>query len=132
MDVYFDQPAGSGRHHWNKSNDLILKNHRWSRKKVERASKTQYLTLPSVSLSNLRERGVVIRCGNFSVQALKTGDERTRAGTKRGVPTLPVLTSDKKTFNIPDDFHNPAVQVGLTTYFYPDSCGNKFLGECAI
>ena len=26
VDVYLDQPAGSGKHHWNRANDLILRN----------------------------------------------------------------------------------------------------------
>ena len=30
VDVYLDQPAGSGKHHWNRANDLILRNVRWA------------------------------------------------------------------------------------------------------
>ena len=30
VDLYLDQPAGSGRHHWNKANDLILRNVRYA------------------------------------------------------------------------------------------------------
>ena len=122
VDVYFDQQAGAGRCHWNKANDIILRNTKWSRKLMERASKTQHMDLPSVSLSNLREKGIVVRCSDFSVGALRSGK------MEKGL--LPVMTCDKKTFNIPEDMHNPAFQVGVTIYQYPIECGNRFLGKC--
>ena len=101
----------------------------WSRKLIERASKTQYVDLPSVNPSELRERGVVIRCANFSVDALRSEEsEKSRSHGKSG-PKLPIITSDKKTFNIPDDVYNPAFQISMTLYHYPDKCGTKFLRE---
>ena len=93
---------------------------------IERASKTQYMDLPSVNLSELRERGVVVRCANFSVEALRSAEnEKTRSN--KSAPLLPIITSDKKTFNIPDDVYNPAFQISMTLYHYPDKCGTKFL-----
>ena len=122
VDVYLDQRAMEGRHHWNSANDLILKNTVWSRRLADQASKVQNMDLPSVSLSKLRERGVVIRCSDFVVESLQRGLTRNKMA-------LPMITCDKKTFCIPDDIHNPAFQVGVTIYYYPDECGNKFLGK---
>lgn len=99
---------------------------RWSKKLINTASKTQFLDLPSVNLSFLHERGVVIRCSDFSVNALKKVNSSKADSCPR---SLPVLTSDKATFSIPNDRHNPALQVGVTHYFYPDKYGSKFLGE---
>lgn len=92
---------------------------------IDQASKTQYMDLPSVNLSELRERGIVVRCANFSVEALRS--DRKLDKVKKVAPLLPVVTSDKKTFNIPEDVYNPAFQVSITLYHYPDKCGNKFL-----
>lgn len=119
VDVYFDQPAMSGRYHWNKANDLIAKNATWSRKHVVTASKTQHMDLPSVSLQHLHERGIVVRCANFTVETLRSMSSKA---------ALPLITSDKKTFSIPDDVHNPAFQIGITQYHYPKESGKKFLG----
>ena len=108
--------------------------YRWSRKLVLKASKTQFVDVPSVSLSHLRERGVVIRCGDFSVGSLRSGSgcKQQGKGSRSKEPTLPIITSDKKTFNIPDDVHNPAFQVGVSLYFYPEKYGNKFLGKLVL
>ena len=95
---------------------------------ITTASKTQFVELPSVNLSFLRERGVVIRCSNFSVGALRKGGKKKSRKNADLLMTLPIITSDKATFNIPDDIHNPAFQVGVSLYFYPDKYGNKFLG----
>ena len=94
---------------------------------IERASKTQYMDLPSVNLSELRERGVIVRCANFSVGALRSESEK-----KRTSKSLPIITSDKKTFNIPDDVYNPAFQLSMTLYHYPDKCGTKFLCKMKV
>ncbi len=126
VDIYFEQQAGVGRHHWNKANDLILRNGAWSRKLVTKASKIQSMNLPSVSMSHLRERGIVVRCSHFSVDALRSGK------ADETVSVLPVVTSDKETFRIPEDIQNPAFQVDLTLYYYPTECGNKFLSELAF
>lgn len=117
VDVYFDQPAGVGRAHWNEANDNTKANASWSKELIQQASKTQFMDFPSIGLIKLRERGVVIRCSDFSVSALKSGDSSE---------TLPVITCDKKTFNIPDDEYNPAFQVGLTFYHYPLEYSEKF------
>ena len=122
VDIYFDQPAGSGRNHWNKANDLLINGVKWSRDLIQKASKTQHMDLPSVSLPDLHERGVVVRCAEFRIDALKSGH-------KNDDSILPIIMSDKKTFSIPDDFHNPAFQIAVTTYHYPDECGDKFLRE---
>jgi hypothetical protein len=121
VDVYLDQPAGSGKHHWNKANDLILRNVRWSEALIKKASKTQHMDLPSVSLQYLHERGVVVRCADFTIDSL------CNSSSVATETQLPLITSDKKTFNIPDDVHNPAFQMGLTLYFYPEQYGTKFL-----
>ena len=95
---------------------------------MTKASKTQFVDLPSVHMGHLKERGVVIRCANFSVGSLRTKKKKsTRPGHKKEV-LLPILASDKKIFSIPDDVHNPAFQVGVTLYFY-DRKHVKFLGE---
>ena len=59
------------------------------------------------------------------MEALRSDIDNNKA--KRKGSFLPIITSDKKTFNIPDDVYNPAFQVSLTTYHYPDKCGSKFL-----
>ena len=82
------------------------------------------MDFPSVNLIKLRERGIVIRCSDFSVEALRSG----RGQSSDGDRVLPIIASDKKTFNIPDDIYNPAFQVGLTFYHYPPECGDKFSG----
>lgn len=84
------------------------------------------MDLPSVNLNELRERGVVVRCSNFSVEALRSDNNKSKA---KKASLLPIVTSDKKTFNIPDDMYNPAFQVSMTLYHYPDKCGSKFLCE---
>ena len=94
---------------------------------IERASKTQFMDLPSVNLSELRERGIVVRCANFSVEALRSAENEKNRSHSKSASKLPIITSDKKTFNIPDDVYNPAFQISMTLYHYPDKCGTKFL-----
>ena len=122
VDVYPDQEARSGRSHWNFCNELLQQNTVWSSGLVAAAARTQYLDLPSVSLGGLREVGVVVRVANFTLEAL-------RSGTGGATATLPLAASDKSTFSIPDDVHNPAIQLGLTAYHYPPDCRAQFLGE---
>ena len=81
-----------------------------------------------MNLSYLRERGIVVRCSDFIVGALRKGGKK-KSWKDADLQTLPIITSDKATFNIPDDVHNPALQVGVTLYFYPDKYGNKFLSK---
>lgn len=69
---------------------------------------------------------MVIRCSDFCVGALRKSSKKPSGQDQ---DTLPIITSDKATFNIPDDVHNPAFQVGVSLYFYPDKYGNKFLGQ---
>ena len=66
---------------------------------------------------------MVVRCADFSVDSLCNSSSVTTE------TQLPLITSDKKTFNIPEDMHNPAFQMGLTLYLYPKQYGNKFLGN---
>ena len=103
---------------------------RWSRDLVTKASKTQYVDLPSIHLGCLRERGVVLRCADFLVDTLR--NDKSKRSREHRETSLPVVTSDKKTFNIPDDVHNPAFQVGLSIYFYSNKYGNKFLGKLSM
>ena len=105
----------------------VVVSDRWSKELVVKASKTQYVDLPSVHLGCLRERGLVVRCADFSIGTLQRDNSR-RASESRDT-VLPVVAADKKTFNIPDDVHNPAFQVGVSLYFYADKYGNKFLSE---
>jgi len=56
------------------------------------------------------------------------GGHSSKSSENRDTP-LPLVASDKKTFNIPDNVHNPAFQVGVSLYFYADKYGNKFLSE---
>ena len=98
----------------------------WSRKLIQRASKTQFMDFPSIDLIKLRERVVVIKCSDFSVSALKSGHRPSE------INALPVISCDKKTFNIPDDIYNPAFQIGVTSYHYPLEYSNKFSGTCNL
>lgn len=81
------------------------------------------MDFPSVDLIKLRERGVIIKCSDFSISALKSDHKSS------GTSALPILTCDKKTFNIPDDFYNPAFQIGLTFYHYPLEYSSQFSGS---
>ena len=86
-----------------------------------------------MNLNELRERGIVVRCANFSVEALRSAEnEKNQSHGSKSAPKLPIITSDKKTFNIPDDVYNPAFQVSMTLYHYPDKCGTKFLCEFKV
>lgn len=70
-----------------------------------------------------------MRCANFSVDALRSAENEKSRSHSKSAPSLPIITSDKKTFNIPDDVYNPAFQISMTLYHYPDKCGTKFLRE---
>ena len=69
-----------------------------------------------VSLGDLREMGVVLRCAECVINAVRK-------------KVLPLITSDKATFKIPDDDDNPALQMGITLYSYPRDKAGKFLGK---
>ena len=120
VDVYMDQLAGSGRKHWNKSNIKLQDNVDWSSGLVQLASKRQDVNIPSVNSYRLRERGVVIRCSDFSIKSIADGSSQE---------LLPIISCDKETFNLPNDIENPAFQCGVTLYYYPVEEGNKFLGR---
>lgn len=117
VDVYPDQAATTGRCHWHKANSKLEENVQWSRELVKLSSKVQHIDLPSVSLFQLRERGIVVRCSHFQICPVD--------GEKR---ELPIITSDKDTFKIPDEADNPAFQCGLTMYYYTAQYAHKFLG----
>lgn len=68
-----------------------------------------------------------MRCANFSVEALRSDESEKNRSHGKSAPKMPIITSDKKTFNIPDDVYNPAFQISVTLYHYPDKCGTKFL-----
>lgn len=120
VDVYMDQLAKSGRKHWNKSNIKLQDNVDWSSALVQLASKRQDVNIPSVNIYRLRERGVVIRCSDFSIKSIADGSSQE---------LLPIISCDKETFNLPNDIENPAFQCGVTLYYYPVEEGNKFLGR---
>ena len=69
-----------------------------------------------VSLGDLREMGMVLRCAEFAINAVRK-------------KVLPLITSDKATFKIPDDDYNTAIQMGITLYSYPRDKAGKFLGK---
>ncbi|XP_019849692.1 PREDICTED: uncharacterized protein LOC100636695 [Amphimedon queenslandica] len=118
VDVYLDQLAKSGRKHWNKSNIKLQDNVDWSSNLVTQASKRQDINMSSVNIYRLRERGVVIRCSDFSIKSIADASSEE---------LLPIISCDKETFNLPNDIENPAFQCGITTYYYPIAEGNRFL-----
>eukprot|EP00731_Ephydatia_muelleri_P006094 Em0003g342a len=102
LDMYPDQAARSGHHHWNRANDLIKSNVKWSAEMLGAASKGRDEGVERdvfVSLGDLREMGVVLRCAEFAINAVRK-------------KVLPLITSDKATFKIPDDDDNPAITDG--------------------
>ena len=119
IDVYVDQLATTGRCHWNKSNMKLEEATEWSSTLVKTAEKIQYVDLPSINLYKLRERGVVVRCSDFSI---KSENEEL----------LPIISCDNKTFSLPNDLDNPAFQFVITLYYYPLKEGHRFLGQCCI
>ena len=120
VDVYLDQTAASGRSHWNKANIRLNENLKWSSDLIRQAEKIQDIHLASIYLYRLRERGVVIRCSDFFIKSISDKGQED---------LLPIISSDKETFNLPDDIENPAFQCGLTLYYYPIELGNKFLSK---
>lgn len=123
VDVYLDQLAGSGRCHWNKSNIRLQENVVWSNNLIRQADKKQDVSLASVNIYRLRERGILIRCSDFCIKSV-TDDCNDSL--------LPIMSCDKETFNLPNDVDNPAFQCGITLYYYPVEAGNKFLGEIHV
>lgn len=120
VDVYLDQTAASGRSHWNKANIRLNENVNWSGDLIRQAEKIQDIHLASIYLYRLRERSVLIRCSDFLIKSISDKGQED---------LLPIISSDKETFNLPDDIDNPAFQCGLTTYYYPIELGNKFLSK---
>ena len=121
IDIYMNQEAMSGRHHWNKANQPLMDNVEWSAKLIKEASRVQHMDLPSISTYRLREKGIVVRLADFQVRALETQANKEKL--------LPIITSDKETFKIPDSIDNPSFQCGITIYSYPAELGHKFLGR---
>ncbi len=116
IDIYLDQLATTGRCHWNKSNVKLEEATEWSSKLVKTAEKIQYVDLPSINLYKLRERGIVVRCTDFSI---KSENEEL----------LPIISCDNKTFRLPNDLDNPAFQFVISVYHYPLEEGHRFLGK---
>ncbi len=119
-DFYLDQQAGAGRHHWNEVNDLMLKNATWSRKQLMNAAELHRTGPVSISIPHLRERGIVMRCSHFSVDALRS-DEK--------VPAVSLVACTAKFLDRPEAVPSSAFQVEMTLYYYPTECGVKFLGK---
>ena len=120
IDIYLNQLAGSGRCHWNKANMRLMENVEWSSNLVKEANKFQALDYNSVNMYHLRERGIILRCSDFHIRSISDKSSRN---------LLPIISCDKKTFNLPDDIDNPAIQFSITQYYYPAELGNKFLSK---
>ncbi len=126
VDFYLNQQAGCGRHHWNKPNEHVHRNAMWSRKKLTHTTERHRTGPVPVSMSNLSERGVVMQCSQFSVDALSSG------GTGQEGTQEPLVACNMKDVKLSDEPLNPAFRVGLTLYLYPAECGNRFLGKQCI
>lgn len=120
IDIYLNQEAMSGRHHWNKANQPLMDNVEWSSELIKTASRVQHMDLSSVNTYKLRERGIVIRLADFQIRSVETVADKEKL--------LPIIASDKATFKIPDNIDNPSFQCGITLYNYPVELGHKFLG----
>ena len=118
VDIYLDQAAASGRFHWHRANSKLEENAQWSTNLVRLASKVQHVDLPSVNLYKLRERSFIVRCAHFQICSISGPSS-----------DLPIIASDKETFKIPDVADNPAIQCGLTMYYYTADQAHRFLGE---
>ena len=116
VDLYMDQLATTGRCHWNKANTKLEEATEWSSTLIKTANKIQFVDLPSISLYKLRERGIVIRCSDFCIKSEKE-------------ELLPIIACDNKTFSLPNNLDNPALQFIITLYYYPLVEGHRFLGE---
>lgn len=127
LDLYLDQKAYSGRKHWTGCNRILLDQVKWARSLKEDLMEQQNKrpesdNRPRMHLDKLHEIGIKFNWQNFKIDSVSTTTMRNL--------TLPLLRSDKATFNIPDDKEYPAVQVNITVYHYPDVFGSMYLGKC--
>ena len=125
LDLYLDQKAFSGRKHWAGYNRIVQEHVRWVRslkenlmEQQEKRSESDFK--PCIHLDKLHEIGIKLNWQNFKIDVVSTTTTRNQS--------LPLLRSDKDTFNIPDDREYPAVQVNITVYHYPDVFGSIYLG----
>jgi len=126
LDLYLDQKAFTGRKHWAGCNRIVQEHVRWSRSLKASLIEQQERRLgsdskPTIHLDQLHEIGIKFNWQNFSIESVSTTTMRNLS--------LPLLRSDKATFNIPNDKEYPAVQVNITFYHYPDVFGSMYLGE---
>ena len=125
LDLYVDQKAYSGRRHWAGYNRIVQEQVRWVRSLKESLMEQQAMrpesdSKPRIHLDKLHEIGIKLNWQNFKIDSVSTPTSRNLS--------LPLLRSDKATFNIPDDREYPAVQVNITVYHYPDVFGSIYLG----
>ena len=126
LDLYFDQKAYSGRRHWAGNNRITQQQVKWARSLRDSLMEQQQKSpasdsKPRIHLDNLHEIGFKAHWQSFRIDSVSTTAMRNSS--------LPLLRSDKATFNIPDDREYPAVQVNVTVYHYPDVFGSKYLGN---
>ena len=125
LDLYVDQKAYSGRRHWSGYNRIVQEQVRWVSSLKESLMEQQAMrpesdSKPRIHLDKLHEIGIKLNWQNFKIDSVSTTTSRNLS--------LPLLRSDKATFNIPDDREYPAVQVNITVYHYPDVFGSIYLG----
>ena len=126
LDLYLDQKAFSGRKHWAGYNRIVREQVRWVGSLKENLMQQQQKrpeldSNPRIHLDKLHEIGIKLHWQSFKIDAVSTTTTRNLS--------LPLLRSDKATFNIPDDREYPAVQVNITVYHYPDVFGSAYLGR---
>jgi len=127
FDLYLDQKAFSGRSHWTGANRILKNQQQWARELRDNLMEQQRQRTPSsqpkptVHLDQLHEIGVKCSWQQFKIESVSTT-------TARNV-CLPLVRSDKATFNIPNDKEYPAVQVNVTIYHYPDVFGKAYLSK---
>jgi len=128
FDLYVDQKAFSGRSHWAGANRILKQQQQWARELRDNLMKQQQQRTqssepkPTIHLDQLHEIGIKCSCQQFRIESVNTTTARNAS--------LPLVRSDKATFNIPDDKEYPAVQVNVTIYHYPDVFGKAYLSKC--
>lgn len=125
LDLYLDQKAFTGRKHWAGCNRIVETQVSWARSLKDSLMEQQEKrpgsdSKPRIHLDKLHEIGIKFNWQNFRIDSVSTTTMRNLS--------LPLLRSDKATFNIPDDREYPAVQVNITLYHYPDVFGSMYLG----
>lgn len=127
FDLYVDQKAFSGRSHWAGANRILKQQQQWARELRDSLMEQQQLRTqsserrPTIHLDQLHEIGIKCSCQQFKIESVNTTTARNAS--------LPLVRSDKATFNIPNDKEYPAVQVNVTIYHYPDVFGKAYLSK---